>query len=170
MSSHIFGIVLALLLVVAPGCVQPPAREASVPEPVASAPPVAEDVEATITQLEREWVAAIVNKDASALERLLADDFAGTSPSAHVYSKPMAISDLTSGLYVVEAMDLDELSVNVFGDTAVAFASQNEKSRYGKADASGHYHYTNVWVKRGGRWEAVASHGTRYETGHKPGA
>ena len=32
---------------------------------------------------------------------------------------------------------------------------------------SGHYHFTNVWVKRDGRWQVVASHGTRYD---KPAA
>jgi ketosteroid isomerase-like protein len=125
-----------------------------------------EAAEDTIAQLEREWVGAIARKDAAALDRLLADDFAGTSPTAHTYNKSMAISDVTSGIYVVESMDLDEVSVNVYGDTAVAFASQEEKSRYGQADSSGHYHYTNVWVKRDGRWQAVASHGTRYTAPH----
>ena len=129
-----------------------------------------EDVEAVISQLEREWVAAIVNKDGAALDRLLADDFAGTSPSAHLYNKKMAIEDLSSGTYVVESMDLDEIAGNAYGDTAVAFASQNEKSRYGGNDISGHYHYTNVWVKKDGRWQAVASHGTRYQSGHQAGS
>jgi ketosteroid isomerase-like protein len=147
------------------------AREESRVSPAGEALPVVatagEDVQATITQLEREWVAAIVNKDQAALDRLLADDFVGTSPTAHFYTRDMAIGDLSRGIYVVDSMNMDEISVNVYGDTAVAFASQDEKSRYGNTDSSGHYHYTNVWVKKGDRWQAVASHGTRYQTGHK---
>lgn len=27
-------------------------------------------------------------------------------------------------------------------------------------------HYTDVWVMRDGRWQAVASHGTRFDKGH----
>ena len=123
--------------------------------------------EADIERLEREWVDAIVKKDAAALDRLLANDFNGTSPTAHLYTKQMAIDDVTRGAYVVDAMDLDEVSVNSYGDAvAVAFTSQEEKSRYGDTDISGHYHYTNVWVKIDGRWQAVASHGSRYDRKH----
>jgi ketosteroid isomerase-like protein len=123
-------------------------------------------VEATITELERAWAAAIVNRDTATLERLLAKEFNGTSPNAHTYSREMAIGDLKSGVYVVDKMDLDEISVNVFGNTAVAFTSQEEKSRYGNEDFSGHYHYTDMWVKRGGRWQVVASHGSRFDEAH----
>jgi ketosteroid isomerase-like protein len=134
------------------------------------APPAAaysEEVEAAVAQLERDWVAAIVKKDTAALDRLLAEEFAGVSPTAHYYDKRMAIDDLTTGTYQVESMALDEVSVNAYSDFAVAFASQQEKSRYAGTDLSGHYHYTNVWAKRDGRWQVVASHGTRYDTPHE---
>ena len=125
-----------------------------------------EDVAATITQLERDWVAAIVKKDAPTIDRLLAEDFTGTSPTAHLYTKKIALDDLARGTYVVEAMDLDEVSVNSYGDFAVAFASQQEKSKYAGKDVGGHYHYTNVWVKKDGQWQVVTSHGSRYDSAH----
>ena len=142
-------------------CTETPSKA----EPAAAAvatPESAEDVEAVITGLEKEWAAAIVKKDASALERLLADGFAGTSPTAHTYTKSDAINDLKSSTYAVTAMDLDEVSVNVYGTTAVAFTSQEEKSTYEGRNTSGHYHFTDVWVKNNGKWQAVASHGSRY--------
>ena len=64
-------------------------------------------------------------------------------------------------------MDLDQIDVNVFGNTAVAFTSQNEVSTYGNQDFSGHYHYTDVWVKRNGRWQVVASHGSKLMKVHR---
>jgi ketosteroid isomerase-like protein len=123
-------------------------------------------VEALIAQMEKDWTTAIVNKDFATLDRLLANDFNGTSPTAHTYPKTYAIDDLRSGRYVVAKMDLDEISVNVYGDAAVAFTSQEEKSTYDGKDISGHYHYTDVWIKRNGRWQVVASHGSRFETAH----
>ena len=63
-------------------------------------------------------------------------------------------------------MVLDEISVNVYGDVAVAFTSQKEKSQYAGKDTSGHYHFTDVWVKKGDRWQVVASHGSRFNEGH----
>jgi ketosteroid isomerase-like protein len=64
-------------------------------------------------------------------------------------------------------MDLDEISVNVYGDTAVSFTSQEETSTYAGKDTSGHYHFTDVWVKKDGRWQVVASHGSRFNESHK---
>jgi ketosteroid isomerase-like protein len=126
----------------------------------------AADGEQTIVQLERAWVAAIVARDLAALDKLIAPEFSGTSPNAHTYTKEMAIDDLKSGRYIVEKMALDEVSANVYGNTAVAFTSQEEKSRYADSDFSGHYHYTDVWVKKNGRWQVVASHGSRFENPH----
>jgi ketosteroid isomerase-like protein len=146
----------AAALLFAAGCV-------GEPEP-AFAP--ANGAAATIDQLEREWVDAIVKNDAATIDRLLAPDFAGTSPTAHTYDKNLALSDLKSGLYKVKSMTLDEVSANVYGDTAVAFTSQEEQSSYGDTDTSGHYHYTNVWVRQDGQWRVVASHGSRYAQAH----
>ena len=141
----------------------------NVPEPqkpaaatVAPAVP-AEDVEPAIMQLEKDWVVAIAKKDTAALDRLLADDFVGTSPTAHTYTKTQAIQDIKDARYVVDTMQLDDVSVNVYGTTAVSFTSQEEKSTYEGQQTSGHYHFTDVWVKKDGRWQAVASHGTRYD-------
>jgi len=144
----------------------PPADTAAPAETARPAALSAEEAQAQVTKLEHDWVAAILKKDPATLDSLLADDFNGTSPTAHVYSKAMAIEDITKGTYVVESMNLDEVSVNSYGDVAVAFTSQEEKSKYGGADTSGHYHYTDVWIRRAGRWEVVASHGTRYDKGH----
>lgn len=164
MRNHALALLALTLGVGAWSCTAAPAPQATAPPAAASAP--AEDVQtvqAAVVQLEKDWVAAISKKDVAALDRLLADDFVGTSPTAHTYTKTNAIDDLKNAKYVVEAMNLDDVSVNVYGGTAVAFASQEEKSHYAGADTSGHYHFTDVWVKKDGRWQAVASHGTRYD-------
>lgn len=118
------------------------------------------NIEGMIANLERDWAAAIVHKDTEMLDLLLASDFNGTSPTGMTYSKEMAIAELNSGAYDVQEMNLADISVNVYGNTAVAFMTQDEKSKYGTEDFSGQYYYTDVWVKRGGRWQVVASHGS----------
>jgi hypothetical protein len=55
--------------------------------------------------------------------------------------------------------------VNAYRDVAITFTSRQEKSSYNGKDVSGHYHFTDVWVKKDGRWQVVSSHGTRYEQG-----
>jgi ketosteroid isomerase-like protein len=155
----VIGLVLTLGAL---SCTTGSEPQAPAPQTVAASAPV-EDVEAIITQLEKDWVAAIQKKDTAVLDHLLAVEFAGTSPTAHTYTKADAIADIKDSRYVVEKMDLDEVSVNVYGTTAVSFTSQEEKSKYAGKDTSGHYHFTDVWVKKDGQWQAVASQGTRYD-------
>jgi ketosteroid isomerase-like protein len=161
MSHHVLAAIAVVAGIGTWACTNPSGPQPNAAPAAVAAP--AEDVSAVIVQNERDWVSAITRKDAATLDRLLADDFVGTSPTAHTYTRTNAIDDLKSGKYVVESMMLDDVSVNVYGNAAVSFTSQEEKSRYAGADTSGHYHFTDVWVKKDGRWQAVASHGTRYD-------
>jgi ketosteroid isomerase-like protein len=163
MRRAILASIAAPLLLVTYACSAP---TATAPAGEAAAPAISDATVGVIEQLERDWVTAILKKDAASLDRLLADDFVGTSATAHTYSKARALSDLTSGTYAVTSMDLDEVSANVYGNTAVAFTSQQEKSSYAGQDNSGHYHYTNVWIRNNDQWRVVASHGSRFAQPH----
>jgi hypothetical protein len=123
MGIPVAAIALAFAL---PACTNKNEAQDAKTSPVVTAPPEQENVEAKITELEKEWAAAIEKKDVDALDRLLAPEFAGTSPTAHTFMKIDAINDLKKGTYVVEKMTLDEISVNVFGNTAVSFTSSVE--------------------------------------------
>jgi hypothetical protein len=117
-----------------------------------------ENTDQVITSLENQWVAAIVKKDTATIDRLLADDFSGTTDD-QIYSKVDAIEDVKSGTH--ESLDLDNIKVRIFGETAVVTMGQTEKSRHGDADFSGHYLFTDVWARKNGQWIAIASHGSR---------
>lgn len=126
--------------------------------PPASVSPAPENVEQAITKLEHDWVTAILAKDSATIARVLADDFKGTTDDVR-YGKAEAIEDVKTGTH--ETLDVDNLEVRVFGNTAVVTLGQTEKSRQGKEEFSVRYLYTNVWVKRDGQWRAVSSHGSR---------
>jgi ketosteroid isomerase-like protein len=146
----------AATIFAAASCASTTQETAAVPAP--SITGNSESTEDVIANLEREWARAIVQKDAATIDRLLADDFGGTTNS-EVYSKEQAIADLTTGVH--EMLELDNINVRVFGDVAVATMGQTEKSRHDNEDFSGRYLFTNVWVKTDGQWRAVASHGSR---------
>jgi ketosteroid isomerase-like protein len=136
------------------------AREATAPSGAAAPPTIGPTahVEDTIRTLEEKWVAAIVAKDTATVERLLADDFVGTTNDRR-YVKKQAVEDVVEGTH--ELLRLDDLQIRVYGDTAIVDVDQTEKSRHGADDFSGTYLFTNVWVNRNGEWRAVASHGSR---------
>jgi len=115
--------------------------------------------EQALMQLERDWTAAALNKDAAALDKILADDWVGQNP-AGTATKTEALADLRSGDNKIESETMGDMKVRVFGDTAVVTGSDDEKSSYKGKDTSGHYTWTDVFVKRHGRWQAAASQGT----------
>jgi ketosteroid isomerase-like protein len=117
------------------------------------------NAEVTIIGLEKKWADAIVNRDIATLDELIADDFVGTSWGGGTYSKTSAVQDIEFKVYVAQSLDLEGIKVKVFGDTAVVSLTQVEKSKYDSTDCSGRYGYSDVWMKRDGRWQAVSSYG-----------
>ena len=113
-----------------------------------------------VAKLEREVGEAITRRDTAALDRLIGDDFIATNPLGQVLTKNEAIVALNSPEYDLESLVNDELQVRVFGDVALATALGTAKGRYRGQDASGQFRYLRVWVKRQGRWQAVAAQST----------
>jgi ketosteroid isomerase-like protein len=113
-----------------------------------------------ISFLEDAWVNAIITRNVSVLDRVMADDFIGVSPNGERYTKQEAIADVKSGVYSVENMELNDVKVRVLGDTAIVTYYQKEKSTFGDEDCSSRYAFTDVWVNRNDDWYVVSSHVT----------
>jgi ketosteroid isomerase-like protein len=58
----------------------------------------------------------------------------------------------------IEAMAIDEVSVRVFGDAAVATGRTRATGSYRGTSASVVLRFTDVFVRRDKRWQIVASH------------
>jgi len=117
-------------------------------------------VEQALMQMERDWTDAMLKKDSKALNRILADDWVGQGPT-DTTTKAQAVAELKSGDSKVESMTMGPMKVRVFKNTAVVTGSDDEKSSYKGKDTSGHWTWTDVFVKRNGRWQAAASQSTR---------
>jgi len=123
----------------------------------------APSVEKTIIQMERDWTEAGLKKDLKTLDRIIADDWVALDFRGKTVTKAQAIADLKSGSSTDQSVELGEVKVRVFGNTAVVTGGDTEKSTYQGKDSSGKYVWTDVFVNRNGRWQAVASHSTRVE-------
>jgi ketosteroid isomerase-like protein len=115
--------------------------------------------EKELLQLERDWTQASLKGDATALGKILGDDWVGQGP-AGTMTKAQVLAELKSGDNKTDSITLGDMKARVYGDTAVVTGSDDEKSSYKGKDTSGHYTWTDVFVKRKGHWEAVASQGT----------
>jgi len=115
-----------------------------------------EKVEQTVMQMERDWGQALVKADVATLDRILADDWFGQGPSGGS-NKAGALAGLKSGTPKYDSVTTGEMKVRLFGDVAVVTGTQDEKSSDKGKDTSGHYVWTDVFVKRQGKWQAVVS-------------
>ena len=113
----------------------------------------------TFTRIENEWWEADKRKDAKALSRILADDWFYLGQQGTM-TKAQELADVEKRDENIESLTLTDMRVRVYGDVAIVTMREREISTKKNADSSGEYLYTDVFVKRDGRWQAVNSQGT----------
>src|ERR1700686_927806 len=110
------------------------------------------EVEQIVRQLNDDWVKAIVRGDAETLDRVMADDFLFTYP-LEGDDKAQFIADVTSGNLKIQHINREQLSVRVFGNTAVLTARDSATWLYHGRELSGQYKIISVFIERAGRWQ-----------------
>ncbi len=113
------------------------------------------EVEQHLRQLDDEWIKALVRCDGETLERIIADDFFFAYP-LEGDDKAQFIADVTSGNLKVEHISREQVSVRVFGNTAVLTARDSGTWLYHGRELSGQYKIIKVYAQREGRWQLCA--------------
>src|SRR5207249_9657661 len=95
------------------------------------------------------------------LQRLYADEYLSTDQDGVTWTKSqdIAIANITSGTLKLASYKLEDMKVHVYGDAAVVTGGNTIKATFQGKDVSGH-RFTDVFVKRAGRWQCVATQGT----------
>jgi hypothetical protein len=126
--------------------------------------------EREVRELEDQLARAVVRGDRAFFERVLADDFTHTSHSGVFKTRaqwlaeprPGDRTDAKPATTHYDAMDVDDLAVRIYGDTAVVTGRTTPRGTTAKGQPmTGQYRFLRVWVKQQGRWRAVAFQGTR---------
>jgi len=128
-------------------------------------------IEAEITRLENEWATGSQKHDAEAVRKILADDLVITYPDGNTGTKSSELSDIESGALTADGWLVSDTKVTVLsGDAAVITGRsviKNGKYKDAKSkkaiDVSGEYRFTDVYARRNGQWQAVASQTTKIE-------
>ncbi len=146
------GLIIALL-----------ASASAAETPQSSHPPqnVQNTAEAELWQLNREAAAMQVRKDANAADRLLADDYVFLQADGNVSNEAQNLAVLRDPAFVCEAFATEDVVVRVYGEVGVITGRAIMRATYGGQDVGGEFLYTDVWARRGGRWQTVVSQATR---------
>lgn len=115
--------------------------------------------EAAVRAVEDRRIKALIDDDFAALEEIFADDLTYTHSNASVDTKRSYIDALRNGTTKYAAIDREQPVVRLYGDTAI-FTGAATITMRGQPDPI-RLRYTLVYVKRDGRWQAVAWQATR---------
>ncbi len=114
-----------------------------------------------IEALEQQWREAIISNNVGAMDHLLADDYIGISANGTVETKAQALALRKAGTVKITQLDLNDLKVRVYGDTAVVTSKAELAGTNGQSDISGNYRYTRVYNKRLGQWKIISFEASR---------
>ena len=109
----------------------------------------------TPIQLEDQWTTALVKRDATTFERLLAPKFVYTE-DASVMNRGEVIKSVNGPDHVEWARN-EGMRVHDFGDVHVITGILHLRGR-GKSGAfDKRYQFTDTWQRRNGRWQIIAA-------------
>lgn len=116
-----------------------------------------------IEGLEREWFSVYESHDLGVLERLIGDDFVATLADGAMRGKREHIAAYPADFAALASVTNADLKVRVFTrDLAVATGLYAAVPREA-GGAPGRFRYTDTWLRRGGRWQCVATHENRID-------
>jgi len=110
-----------------------------------------------LKQLERDWNDAQKSKDVEKLNLIIGDDWIGVGYDGNKSNKQDFIRDVKSSSSKLESFEFGDIDVKLMGNVAVVQGGDTEKSSTHGEDSSGKWVWTDVFVKRDGRWQAVRS-------------
>lgn len=120
-------------------------------------------IESAVEALERDWFSVYESHDLAVLERLIADDFVATLADGAMRGKREHIAAYPADFAALASVANAELEVRVFTrELAVATGLYTATPREAGA-TPGRFRYTDTWLRRGGRWQCVATHENRID-------
>jgi ketosteroid isomerase-like protein len=147
LKPQIAGLALALSLAAASAATEPKGPQ--------TAPPT--DARQQLLDLEKQWADAEDKSDTEALRRILDDRFVATL-GARTYDKDAFIKAFAREVDPSASQTLTYEAVIIDGDTAVLIATDTARGTRDGTARTAVYKYTATYIRRDGRWRALAEH------------
>jgi uncharacterized protein (TIGR02246 family) len=111
--------------------------------------------------IQQELADAWTARDRAALERLIAPDWVVTHVQGERRTRDEVLRDmLESDATRIDSMIADDIDVRVFGEAAVVTGRTQARGIQSGSAFNVRLRFTDVFVRRNGAWQAVASHAT----------
>jgi len=124
-------------------------------------PAMNDTVREDLIALANEWDRAMVENDADAIGRYMADEWTIIGPDGSVSDKETFLGLVESGMLSHDVMESDDLEVRVYGDTAVVMARGVSGGKYQGQVFREVERSSCVFVRQAGQWRCVLTHLSR---------
>jgi ketosteroid isomerase-like protein len=114
-----------------------------------------------VIRVANEWDRAMVDNDAEAIGRYMAEDWAIIGTDGSVGDKPTFLQLVKSGTLSHDEMTSEDLRVRVYGDTAVVTARGVSGGKYQGHAFREVERSSCVFVRQQGQWRCVLTHLSR---------
>ena len=121
-------------------------------------PAPAQDAAANLIALERMWNQAQVTLDAKAVANMIGDRFTNTEYDGEVSGRGKFLADFADPKYKPSLMNIDEVKVEMYPNTAIVTGNYHVKGTYGGKPYEHFGRFTDTWILQDGKWLCVASH------------
>ena len=92
---------------------------------------------------------------ATIMDKYLADDMVRIPSNGSIFTKADMVDGFKTGKIKVEQMDLSDVKIHMYGNTAVVTGVISAKSTVIDASYNNKNRFSRVFVKRGGVWQSV---------------
>ena len=107
----------------------------------------------TLTALNRDYIASVQNSDTRRFDEILSADFLNTNPDGSLVDKAGFLKQIAPKA-AISNLACHDVNVRVMGDFAIIHA----RTSYTRPDGKpGGGRYTDIWVRRDGKWLCVAA-------------
>jgi ketosteroid isomerase-like protein len=116
--------------------------------------------ERELTQLIKDFNAALVKTDTAFLDKVLGQDFVHYRPKGDVENKAQYLENRKSSRVHFDSLVADDIKVRFYGDAAVVTYRSTAKGKDQHGTIDEQRRWTRVFVRRDGQWQLVHSQGT----------
>ena len=113
-----------------------------------------------LTRLESVWNEAHLRGDASALDKLWAEDLFVTMPDMPVMNKEESLALWKSGKMKFDIYRTSDIRIRVYGESAVVTGQLVRIRDSNSKEFEDDWRFTKVYVRRHGKWLVVTWHGS----------
>ena len=119
--------------------------------------------EQAVRQTLNDLAAALGKNDVAALDRIYDNGYTFVSDTGVLTTKAPRLAAFRSGELKFESINLDDVKIYVYGDTAVATFIVTSKYAPGVKSLGGKFMTTATFINRKGRWTEIAAQSTRID-------